>query len=177
MATDLLSLKGKSVVIFPDKGEYEHWREVASTVSGVQFHVSDVMEKSQGNFHNISQIILSRQPLRPTEEEAALMRLEEANPNIRKLIEALGLEVVSMSFDDGEKTSDEIKSGTISKAPTQVSPHDASGDVGMEQKKRWNGRNPECHMCPFSHEGINGTYCDKLNRYVEYGTGKCGISP
>ena len=177
VATDLLSLKGKTVVIFPDKGEYEHWQEIASTVSDVQFHASDVMENTQGDFHNISQIILSRQPLRPTEEETVLMRLEDANPNIRKLIEVLGLEVMSVSFDDSETTGDEIKTGTISKVSTQASPHDASGDVRIEQEKRWHGRNPECHMCPFSHEGINGTYCDKLNHYVEHGKGDCGISP
>lgn len=151
VATDLLSLKGKTVVIFPDKDEYEHWQEIASTVSDVQFHVSDVMENTQEDFHNISQIILSRQPLRPTEEETVLMRLEDANPNIRKLIEVLGLEVMSVSFDDSETTGDEIKTGTISKVSTQASPHDASGDVRIEQEKRWNGRNPECHMCPFSH--------------------------
>jgi len=34
-------------------------------------------------------------------------------------------------------------------------------------------RNPECHACELSHEGINGTYCDKLGRYVEYGKGDC----
>lgn len=177
VASDLFSLRSKSVVIFPDKGEMEHWQEIVSTVSDGQFHISDVMEKSQGSFHNISQIILSRQPLRPTEEETVLMRLEDANPNIRKLIKALGLEVVSVSFDDSETTGDEIKTGTISKVPTQASPDDAYRDVSIEQEKRWNGRNPECHMCPFSHEGINGTYCDKLNHYVEHGKGDCGISP
>lgn len=35
-------------------------------------------------------------------------------------------------------------------------------------------RNEECHACECSHEGINGTYCDKLGRYVEYGRGDCG---
>lgn len=34
-------------------------------------------------------------------------------------------------------------------------------------------RNEECHRCRFSHEGINGTYCEKLDRYVEYGKGDC----
>lgn len=34
-------------------------------------------------------------------------------------------------------------------------------------------RNEECHRCRFSHEGINGTYCGKWGRYVEYGKGDC----
>lgn len=34
-------------------------------------------------------------------------------------------------------------------------------------------RNEECRRCHFSHEGINGTYCGKLGRYVEYGKGDC----
>lgn len=34
-------------------------------------------------------------------------------------------------------------------------------------------RNGECHRCRFSHEGINGTYCGKRGRYVEYGKGDC----
>ena len=48
-----------------------------------------------------------------------------------------------------------------------------SFEVGFEE--RWHGRNPECHKCKFSHEGINGTYCGKLHRYVEYGKGDCGL--
>lgn len=34
-------------------------------------------------------------------------------------------------------------------------------------------RNTECQQCHRSHEGINGTYCNKLSRYVEYGKGNC----
>jgi len=32
----------------------------------------------------------------------------------------------------------------------------------------WHGRNEHCHKCEHSHEGINGTFCNKLNEYVEY---------
>ena len=45
----------------------------------------------------------------------------------------------------------------------------------LAQEERWHGRNPECHKCHLSHEGINGTYCGKLHRYVEYGKGDCGV--
>lgn len=45
----------------------------------------------------------------------------------------------------------------------------------LAQEERWHGRNPECHKCHLSHEGINGTYCGKLHRYVEYGKGDCGL--
>ena len=74
--TDLLPLAGKSVVVFPDKGEYSKWQETLQAVPNLYFHVSDVMEKVQGDCHTIAQMVLSQQPLRPTEAEAALMRME-----------------------------------------------------------------------------------------------------
>ena len=43
----------------------------------------------------------------------------------------------------------------------------------IEDKRHY--RNPECHACGYSQECINGTYCGKLKRYVEYGKGDCGL--
>lgn len=52
-------------------------------------------------------------------------------------------------------------------------------DKGNEQQKPKDKseakqqRKKECHACMYSHEGINGTYCDKQKRYVEYVIGDC----
>ena len=171
---DLTFLEGKTVIAFPDKGEYDRWKEFLHAAPSLQFHVSDVMEKSQSDCQNIAQVILSQQPFRPTEEEATLMRMEEANPNLALLVKALDLEVVSVS--DGEEATANAgqKSEAFSSSTIQSKDDETLQTIKSEQEKRWRGRNPECHQCDHSHEGINGTYCGKLHRYVEYGKGDCG---
>ena len=171
-STDLLPLVGKSVVVFPNKGEYSKWQETLQAVPNLHFHISDVMEKAQGDCHTIAQMVLSQQPLRPTEAEAALMRMEETNPNVALLVKALGLEVVNISAADEETKVKVPKSEPVSKESTENS---AVQSILLEQEQRWHGRNPECHKCNHSHEGINGTYCGRLHRYVEYGKGDCGL--
>lgn len=171
-STDLLPLEGKSVVVFPNKGEYSKWQEMLQAASNLHFHVSDVMEKAQGDCHTIAQMVLSQQPLRPTEAEANLMRMEEANPNVALLVKALDLEVVGFS-----PISDKVKDETPKTKPASKGPKEDAvmQSILLAQEERWHGRNPECHKCKLSHEGINGTYCGKLHRYVEYGKGDCGI--
>lgn len=171
-STNLLPLVGKSVVVFPNKGEYSKWQETLQAVPNLQFHVSDVMEKVQGDCHTIAQMVLSQQPLRPTEAEAALMRMEDDNPNIALLVKALRLEVVGIS-----PTSDIPKDETPKTKPTSKEPKQDAvmQSILLAQEERWHGRNPECHKCKFSHEGINGTFCGKLHRYVEHGKSDCGI--
>ena len=171
-STDLLPLVGKSVVVFPNKGEYSKWQETLQAVPNLHFHISDVMEKSQGDCHTIAQMVLCQQPLRPTEAEAALIRMEETNPNVALLVKALGLEVVNISAADEETKVKVPKSEPVSKESTEDS---AVQSILLEQEQRWHGRNPECHKCNHSHEGINGTYCGRLHRYVEYGKGDCGL--
>ena len=170
--TDMLPLVGKSVVVFPDKGDYSKWQETLQAVPNLQFYISDVMEKVQGDCHTIAQMVLSQQPLRPTEAEAALIRMEDANPNLALLVKTLDLEVVGIL-----PTSDIPKIGTPKLEPvSKESKEDAAmQSILLAQEERWHGRNPECHKCKFSHEGINGTYCGKLHRYVEYGKGDCGV--
>ena len=160
--TDLLPLVGKSVVVFPNKGEYSKWQETLQAVPNLQFYISDVMEKVQGDCHTIAQ----------TEAEAALMRMEDANPNIALLVKALGLEVVGIS-----PTSDIPKYGTPKLEPVSKEPKEdaAMQSILLAQEERWHGRNPECHKCHLSHEVINGTFCAKLHRYVEHGKGDCGV--
>ena len=170
--TDLLPLAGKPVVVFPDKGDYSKWQETLQAVPNLQFYVSDVMEKAQGDCHTIAQMVLSQQPLRPTEAEAALMRMEDANPNIALLVKALGLEVVGISPTSDIPQDETPKTKPTSKEPKQDA---VMQSILLAQEERWHGRNPECHKCKFSHEGINGTYCGKLHRYVEYGKGDCGV--
>ena len=172
--SDLFSLKGRSVVVFPDKGERNKWEECLRQIPNHNVHVSDVMENSQGDCHNIAQMVLSQQPLRPTEEEAALMRMKDANPNIALLVKALNLEVVGFSSIDEDAMKPISKSEVKSEPPPQIEDDEAMKSFLMAQEKRWHGRNPECHKCSRSHEGINGTYCDELHQYVEYGKGDCG---
>ena len=130
------------------------------------------MEKSRGDCHTIAQMVLSQQTLRPTEAEAALMRMENANPNIALLVKALDLEVVGFSAADDETKVQTPKSEPASKESKEDS---VVQSILLAQEERWHGRNPECHKCHLSHEGINGTYCGRLHRYVEYGKGNCGI--
>ena len=172
--SDLLPLVGKSVVVFPDKGEYCKWQEMLQAVSNLQFHISDVIEKAQGNCHNIAQMVLSQQPLRPTEEEAALMRMKDANPNIALLVDSFDLEVVDVSSIDEDAMKPMSKSKVKSEPLTQPEDDEAMSSFLLAQEIQWNRRNPECHKCSRSHEGINGTYCDELHQYVEYGKGNCG---
>ena len=170
--TDLLPLVGKPVVVFPNKGDCSKWQETLQAVPNLHFHISDVMEKAQGDCHTIAQMVLSQQPLRPTEAEAALMRMEEANPNITLLVKALDLEVVGFT-----PICDNVKNETQNTKPASKEPKEDAvmQSILLAQEERWHGRTPECHKCKLSHEGINGTFCGKLHRYVEYGKGDCGI--
>lgn len=171
---DLTFLEGKTVIAFPDKGEYDRWKEFLHAAPSLQFHVSDVMEKSQSDCQNIAQVILSQQPLRPTEEEATLMRMEEANPNLALLVKALDLEVVSMSVGEETMTNVGQKAKAFPSSTVQSKDEETLQAIKSEQEKRWRGKNQKCHQCYQSHEGINGTYCGILHRYVEYGKGDCG---
>ena len=47
--SDLLSLEGRSVIVFPNKDEFDKWEGCLILVPHLQFHVSDVMEKSQSD--------------------------------------------------------------------------------------------------------------------------------
>lgn len=169
--SDLSSLADRNVIIFPDKGEYNQWIEIAANVTGIRLHVSDVVEKAQGGFMNIAQMVLSQQPPCPTQEEVMLMKMEEANPNLALLIKAFDLEVVGVSPTSDMDKDKTQKSRTASENPKE----DATlQSIRLVQEKRWHGRNPECHQCSLSYEGINGTHCNKLNRNVEFGKGDCG---
>ncbi|MBO4215779.1 MAG: hypothetical protein J5888_05555 [Bacteroidaceae bacterium] len=170
--TDLLPLEGKSVVVFPNRGEYNKWQETLQAVPNLHYHISDVMEKAQGECHTIAQMVLCQQALQPTEAEAALMRMEQATPNIALLVKTLDLEVVGISAADDETKAQTPKSGPVSKESKEDA---VVQSILLAQEERWHGRNPECHKCDHSHEGINGTFCDKLRRYVEYGKGDCGL--
>ena len=171
---DLAILESRAVIVFPDKSEYDRWKEIQHAIPNLQFHVSDVMEKSQSDCQNIAQMVLGQQPLRPTEEEATLMRMEEANPNLVLLVKALDLKVVSVSVGEEATANAGQKSEAFSSSTIQSKDEETLQAIKSEQVKRWRGRNLECHQYNHSHEGINGTYCGKLHRYVEYGKGDCG---
>ena len=99
---NLEALKGRAVVAFPDKGEYDRWCELLQSISNLRFYVSDVMERTQVGGHTIAQMVLSQ----------------------------------------------------------QLHCHSPATERG-------------CRQCHFSHEGINGTFCNRLHRYVEHGKGEC----
>ena len=172
--TDLLPLKYRAVIVFPEKGEHDIWQEALRTVPDIHFHISDVMEKSQGDSHNIAQAVLSQQPRRPTEEEAALMRIEATCPNLRRLVEALDLEVMSVSAGEVPANVAIQESGTAMENVTDPNVDETLQTIKATRKESWHGRNLECHECDLSHEGFNGTYCDKLHQYVECGKVDCG---
>lgn len=132
--TDLFPLVGKTVVVFPNKGEYNKWQEMLQAVPNLQFHLSDVMENVQGDCHTIAQMVLSQQPLRPTEEEAALMRMEDANPNIALLVKALNLEVVGVSSIDEDAMKPISKSEVKSEPPPQIEDDEAMKSFLMAQE-------------------------------------------
>lgn len=133
---DLFPLVGKTVVVFPNKGEYNKWQETLQAVPILQFHLSDVMENVQGDCHTIAQMVLSQQPLRPTEEEAALMRMEDANPNIALLVKVLNLEVVGVSSIDEDAMKPISKSEVKSEPPPQIEDDEAMKSFLMAQEKR-----------------------------------------
>ena len=134
--TDLFPLVGKTVVVFPNKSEYNKWQETLQAVPNLQFHLSDVMENVQGDCHTIAQMVLSQQPLRPTEEEAALMRMEDANPNIALLVKVLNLEVVGVSSIDEDAMKPISKSEVKSEPPPQIEDDEAMKSFLMAQEKR-----------------------------------------
>ena len=103
-----------------------------------------------------------------------LQRMVERNPALQKLIVALGLEVMVTSQYDESATKVKSEPQSIRLTKSQKEEWSAE-DLSTAQEQRWHGRNPECHKCKHSHEGINGTYCGKLHRYVEYGKGDCGL--
>lgn len=155
---DLSFLEGRSVVVFPNKGDYQRWQDNLRTTRNLRLHISDLMEKAQGNVTTIAQMMLSQQTLRPTEEEAALMRLTAAHPSLASLVDVLGLEVVSVTrFDASSAPKAATKGSTATSSPVSTKTGGKTQAVKSEQETRWHGRNAECHQCRFSHEGINGT--------------------
>lgn len=176
---DLSVLQGRKVMLFPDLGMFSNWREKAMTLirHGIDATVFDFLEKEASEADkkaglDIADYLLNSSPMKseamPTQEQMAIDKLKESNPAIAKLIDALQLEVVSIECSDKTAPVSKPKTNTTEKANKIVA------NIKTENQSRWHGRNRECHDCKFSHEGINGTYCDKLGRYVEYGKGDCG---
>lgn len=124
------------MVVFPDKGEYSKWQETLQAVPNLHFHISDMMEKAQGDCHTIAQMVLSQQPLRPTEAEATLMWMEDANPNITLLVKALGLEVVGISPTSDIPKNETPKTEPASKEPKRGCCH-AINPVGSGRTMAW----------------------------------------
>ena len=166
-------LHGRDVILMPDLGATEKWTKKSIFLTPIckSMTVSTVLEQMATDEQRKAGLDISDFLLMQETNQMILQRMVERNPALQKLIDALGLELVDVS-----PTSDIAKDEAPKSEPT---PEDLKEDAAMQsillaQKQRWHGRNPECHKCPLSHEGINGTYCGKLHRYVEYGKGDCG---
>lgn len=102
----LAVLKGRTVIVFPNKGDYEKWQQLAADMPDVTIYVSDVMERYEGDYRTIASAMLSQQPLRPTPEQLALEEMKKSNPAFAKLVDTLALEVVSVEYGKGVCSKD-----------------------------------------------------------------------
>ena len=136
--------------------------------------VSTVLEQMATDEQRAAGLDISDFLLMQETKQMILQRMIERNPALQKLIDALGLEVMDSSLCDETptKVESEPQLNRLTKIQTEGK---SAEDLSSTQERRWHGRNAECHKCKLSHEGINGTYCGKLHRYVEYGKGNCGI--
>lgn len=188
---DLSVLRGRKVMFFPDLGMLSNWREKAMTLvrHGIDATVFDILEKEASEADrkaglDIADYLLNRSPMKseeseamPTQGQMAFEKIKGINPAIAKLADALGLEVVDVKLSDENGSVSMTKAKSASKKTVAAEKANTTvAKLKSENESRWHGRNSECHDCKFSHEGINGTYCDKLGRYVEYGKGDCANS-
>lgn len=101
-------LKGRDVIVFPDLGAFDQWKEQAGQIAakvGFTLSVSDALERiaSDTDRHDgldiadylIRQIRAASEPARPavtlTREEKMLQYLNSRNPAVSQLIRAFGL--------------------------------------------------------------------------------------
>lgn len=146
-------LKGHKVILFPDLGMLDNWHQksIALIRHGIDANVYDYLERN-------------------ATDEDKVAGLDIADFLLRQMP---NLKVPSAKADEG-----------VMPSPSPKSPLSSNKKGGNEEsytkehrritEERWHGHNPTCHKCDFSHEGINGTYCNQLKRYVEYGKGDCG---
>lgn len=182
---DLNLLRGRRVFLFPDLGMLDNWHEKAIMLirHGIDATVYDFLEKNASEADkkaglDIADFLLGSKPMKPeaepTQEQTELEKMKDSNPAIGKLVDALNLEVVNLKYSEEGKTASALKEKSTDKGVADEKANAALTEIKATNETRWRGRNPECHACKLSHEGINGTYCDKLGRYVEYGRGDCG---
>lgn len=100
-------LKGRNVILYPDLGAFDKWREKGETIAreiGFDIFVSDILEKvatdeERANGLDIADYLIRQlkaqtpkcDNLPVTREEKALYHLGNINPNVYALIDILGL--------------------------------------------------------------------------------------
>ncbi len=169
-------LRGRDVILIPDLGATEKWTKKSAILTPIckSVTVSTVLEQMATDEQREAGLDISDFLLMQETKQMILQRMIERNPALQKLIDALGLEVMDSSQCDEIPTKVESEPQLNRLTIIQTEGKSAE-DLSSTQEQRWHGRNAECHKCKLSHEGINGTYCGKLHRYVEYGKGNCGI--
>ena len=151
--TDYKVLKGHKVILFPDLGMLDNWHQKSITLirHGIDASVYDYLEQNATDEDKVAGLDIADFLLRQTPKQ----------------------KVPSAKADEGVKPSPSPKS-PLSSNKKRGNDESYTKEHRRITEERWHGHNSTCHKCDFSHEGINGTYCNQLKRYVEYGKGNCG---
>lgn len=94
-------LTGRNVIVFPDTGSFDKWKEIVSGFSFAHFRVSDILEgKNYPTNYDIADLLISNLTASTIEAPQlspalrSLLDMEARNPALHTLVERLQLEVV-----------------------------------------------------------------------------------
>ena len=64
-------LSGRRVLVFPDSGQYEHWKQIMSQTKGIRWTISDSLESEEPNTDLADLLVRESMPFAPPEEAEA----------------------------------------------------------------------------------------------------------